>query len=306
MSGREREREGGEHRHHRDRSSQDDRGHSDEQRHSRHSHRHGDAEKGERHRHSRHGGDSHRHSHHHSQHRRSNSRSRSPARVHRSGHGHRGADPDEISGRPSTARCGEAASGPTPAPSAPPAQVAATALGAPPPVLISATDDFHRYATQFRLWLKQSRGLLLFDLPRERAREMFVEFAAAWNSGAVARELYREDLGATALASDTVRTAHQWNFATKSDAELDHLRSVGRAVSSLTNAAAATGPAASHAAAPPPRAPSGPAMPAAVVSGAGAKGLPHPTRAPIGPTLPPSIGPMLPPSIGPMLPPPRG
>jgi len=107
--------------------------------------------------------------------------------------------------------------------------------GAPPPVLINAADDFHRFSTQFRLWLKQERSLLLFDLPRERARELFIEFAGAWNVGAVSRDLYRDDLGATALAADTARTAHTWRFATQSDAELDHLRSVGKAVNLLTH-----------------------------------------------------------------------
>ena len=203
---------------------------------------------GHSHRHSGH----HRHSHSRSHRHRSSSRSRSPTR-----HGSRSRH-DRV----------EAPQEKSVDPSPPVMPVSLPIAGVPPLVKISEVDDFHRYSTQFRIWLKQSRSLLLFDLPREQARELFVVFAKAWNAGSVPRELYRDDIAVSSITTDTARTSHSWKFQS-SDAELDSLRSIGRAVGSLTNATSAGVP------------------PGASIPGQGRQ----PQNAvPIGPRLPPGCG----------------
>ena len=69
--------------------------------------------------------------------------------------------------------------------------------------------------TQFRLWLAlpaQGRKLL-FDLPKEDARSLFVSsFMPAWNAGMLEARFYG-DARALADATETLaRTSHAWGI----------------------------------------------------------------------------------------------
>jgi hypothetical protein len=229
------------------------------------------------------------------------SRSRSPRRHHHKHHHHSrhsGGDPSESRDLESRSSKPGVSTAPPPPLSRP-----STAPGSlPPGVAAISMEDFHRYSTQFRLWLKQIRGLLLFDLPKDDAKARFAEFVVAWNTGAVPGELYRED-AVTTLSVDAARTAHTWSFALAGDAERDRLHSISLSVTAQTNPGAHGAPSAAAAPAATARSSAGYSGP---LPGSSMVGPQRREGVPLGPTAAPGIGASARPAIiGPSLPPPR-
>jgi hypothetical protein len=72
-----------------------------------------------------------------------------------------------------------------------------------------SADDFGRMSVPFRLWLKRSRSLLLFDLPKDEARRLFDAFVEAYNKGAIDGDLL-QDKYAVEEAASLPRTSHKW------------------------------------------------------------------------------------------------
>jgi hypothetical protein len=166
-----------------------------------------------------------------------------------------------------------------------------------------SSEDFHRKATQFRVWLKQLHNLHLFDLPKDDAKRMFSDFVSMWNSGNLASELYTDD----ALVVDAPRTAHTWSFAFSGESERDRLRTVGKTVSALTNSGSSSDSAANPGPSGLPYVatsmrPTGTSIVAPFANtrtGGGATAAMLPVRSGIvGPALPPGmVGPSLPPGM---------
>mmetsp|Transcript_25029 Transcript_25029/g.64621 ORF Transcript_25029/g.64621 Transcript_25029/m.64621 type:complete len:213 (+) Transcript_25029:20-658(+) len=127
----------------------------------------------------------------------------------------------------------------------------------PPGGAVLTPESYFEFATEFRVWLLETKGIYLDELPSGKARALFALFGRAWNDGQLERKFY-DRLPETQLAA-SVRTRHVWAFSTKmSDADRLALESTKDSVDTATNRAAAAAAAA---------APSGPVGARSTVKG---------------------------------------
>ena len=97
----------------------------------------------------------------------------------------------------------------------PPAASAPLSL-APDGVAISS-DDYFRYSTHFRLWLKQDVGIDFEDLDSTDGRHRFNSFVTSWNAGKLRPMIYnpkKSDL------QSFQRTKHTWQVKLSGDEKL--------------------------------------------------------------------------------------
>ncbi|KAK4285678.1 hypothetical protein QN277_002346 [Acacia crassicarpa] len=66
-------------------------------------------------------------------------------------------------------------------------------------------DDYFSKNNEFATWLKEEKNVFFSDLSSESAREMFLDFAKAWNRGKLESHYYE------GIASGP-RTAHNWKI----------------------------------------------------------------------------------------------
>ncbi|KAF4322499.1 hypothetical protein BBO99_00002661 [Phytophthora kernoviae] len=75
-------------------------------------------------------------------------------------------------------------------------------------------DDYFLRATEFRVWLTQSKGKYVDDLSTEEATQLFRDdFVRKWNRGKLA-EMFYKGLP-DAVLEQTKRTRHRWGFVAK-------------------------------------------------------------------------------------------
>lgn len=92
-------------------------------------------------------------------------------------------------------------------------------------------DDYAKYAPEFRLWLQREKRMILFDIPKDQARNIFRrEFVPDWNDGVLDPIYYSGDDSKILDASEgLVRTSHRWNIRI-SGTEADELETVADSV----------------------------------------------------------------------------
>ena len=79
-------------------------------------------------------------------------------------------------------------------------------------------EDYYRKATEYREWLRKSKGIYFEDLSSEEAKDRFDSFVKRWNKGKLKDVYYNGEIRAK---DSTRRTRHVWNI--KADHALEKL-----------------------------------------------------------------------------------
>jgi hypothetical protein len=79
-------------------------------------------------------------------------------------------------------------------------------------------DDYYRKATEFREWLRKSKGVYFEDLTSEKAKDRFDSFVKRWNKGKLKDVYYNGEIRAK---DSKRRTRHVWSI--QSDQKLEKL-----------------------------------------------------------------------------------
>ena len=69
-------------------------------------------------------------------------------------------------------------------------------------------DDYYRKATEFREWLRKSKGVYFEDLTSEKAKERFDSFVKRWNKGKLKDVYYNGEI----RAKDSSSRFHLFSF----------------------------------------------------------------------------------------------
>lgn len=92
------------------------------------------------------------------------------------------------------------------------------------------TDDYFRYATEYREWLWSRKGIHTGSLSTDAARDMFSDFVRVWNKGKLSSRYYH-GIEPTSVSSSS-RTDYRWSFTGIDAKQLDSIRNdVNRATS---------------------------------------------------------------------------
>jgi len=93
--------------------------------------------------------------------------------------------------------------------------------------------DYFARSTEFRVWLSESKGEHVDDIPSKKARKRFAQFVDAWNARKLADKYYK-GIDSSALSAAGVMTKHKWKLKL-SDAEKLALESTRDAIDSDTH-----------------------------------------------------------------------